>query len=78
MVYMTVVESRYARTVTIVSPWSRCPSCRRQSPYERPGWRRLSAFVVARDGERGANHPANLVALCASCHGRLDAEWRYS
>jgi len=64
--------------------------------YQQPAWRRLSDFVVARDGscrecgstrylaahdviprrDRGADHPANLIALCARCHARLEAERR--
>jgi 5-methylcytosine-specific restriction endonuclease McrA len=79
-----------------ITTGSRCPSCRRQSPYQQPEWRRLSDFVVARDGscrecgsrrylaahhviprkEGGADHPSNLIALCASCHARLEAPQR--
>ena len=33
-----------------ITTGSRCPPCRRASPYQQPAWRRLSAFVVARDG----------------------------
>jgi hypothetical protein len=33
-----------------ITTGSRCPSCRRASPYQQPAWRRLSDFVVARDG----------------------------
>lgn len=29
---------------------SRCPSCKRASPYQRVAWRRVAAQVVARDG----------------------------
>jgi 5-methylcytosine-specific restriction endonuclease McrA len=77
-----------------VTTGSKCPACRRASPYQQPAWRQLSAFVVARDGScrecgsshylaahhviparGGADHPANLVALCASCHARIE-RWR--
>ena len=75
---------------------SRCPPCRRASPYQQPAWRRLSAsssaatapaanaarrtilaahHVIPR-AEGGADHPSNLVALCASCHARLEADRR--
>jgi 5-methylcytosine-specific restriction enzyme A len=67
-----------------------------REPYQQPAWRRLSDFVVARDGscrecgsthylaahhviprnEGGADHPSNLIALCASCHARLEAYHR--
>ena len=33
-----------------LSPGSRCPACRRASPYQQPEWRQLSRFVVQRDG----------------------------
>ena len=33
-----------------VTTGSKCPQCRRASPYQRPEWRQLSRFVVARDG----------------------------
>jgi 5-methylcytosine-specific restriction endonuclease McrA len=33
-----------------ITTGSRCPSCRRASPYQQTAWRQLSAFVVARDG----------------------------
>jgi 5-methylcytosine-specific restriction enzyme A len=79
-----------------ITSGSRCPSCRRASPYQQPAWRELSRLVVARDGacrecgsthylaahhviprrEGGADHPANLVALCASYHARLEAHHR--
>jgi 5-methylcytosine-specific restriction endonuclease McrA len=81
-----------------ITTGSRCPLCRRQSPYQQPEWRRLSDFVGARDGscrecgstqylsahhviprnEGGEDHPANLVALCAGCHGRESAAERRS
>ena len=79
-----------------VTTGSKCPQCRRASPYQRPEWRALSRFVVARDGtcrdcgstyflaahhviprnEGGADHPANLVTLCAGCHSREEARQR--
>jgi hypothetical protein len=33
-----------------VTTGSRCPRCRRASPYQQRAWRELSRFVVARDG----------------------------
>jgi hypothetical protein len=33
-----------------VTTGSKCPQCRRASPYQRTEWRQLSAFVVKRDG----------------------------
>jgi 5-methylcytosine-specific restriction endonuclease McrA len=33
-----------------LSTGSRCPACRRASPYHQADWRRLSREVVARDG----------------------------
>jgi 5-methylcytosine-specific restriction endonuclease McrA len=79
-----------------ITTGSKCPMCRRASPYQQPAWRELSRFVVARDGacrecgsthylsthhviprrDGGADHPANVIALCASCHARLTAEER--
>jgi len=76
-----------------ITTGTRCPVCRRHSPYQQPAWRQLSRFVVQRDGsclecgstrylaahhviarnEGGADHPSNLIALCASCHARVEA-----
>jgi 5-methylcytosine-specific restriction endonuclease McrA len=33
-----------------ITTGSRCPPCRRASPYQQPGWRQLSMLVVNRDG----------------------------
>ena len=79
-----------------ITTGSRCPPCRRASPYQQHSWRQLSMLVVKRDGvcvrcgstyylaahhitprnEGGPDHPSNLEALCASCHGRLEARQR--
>jgi 5-methylcytosine-specific restriction endonuclease McrA len=76
-----------------ITTGSKCPACRRNSPYITPSWRQLSLLVIQRDGacvqcgsthylsahhirareHGGADHPSNLVALCASCHGRETA-----
>jgi 5-methylcytosine-specific restriction endonuclease McrA len=36
----------------------------------------LAAHHVIPRNEGGADHPANLVALCAVCHARHEAEQR--
>ena len=79
-----------------VTTGSKCPPCRRASPYQRPEWRQLSlsssnatdcadecgsthflaAHHVIPRGEGGADHPANLVTLCAGCHASLEASLR--
>ena len=33
-----------------ITTGSRCPSCRRASPYQKHSWRQLSMLVVNRDG----------------------------
>jgi 5-methylcytosine-specific restriction endonuclease McrA len=38
----------------------------------------LAAHHVIPRAEGGADHPANLVALCAACHARHEAEQRRS
>jgi 5-methylcytosine-specific restriction endonuclease McrA len=38
--------------------------------------RYLVAHHVIPRREGGADHPSNLIALCASCHARLGAEQR--
>lgn len=38
--------------------------------------RYLAAHHVIPRAEGGADHPANLTTLCASCHGRASAEER--
>jgi 5-methylcytosine-specific restriction endonuclease McrA len=36
----------------------------------------LAAHHIIPRREGGADHPSNLVTLCASCHARLEAEHR--
>jgi 5-methylcytosine-specific restriction endonuclease McrA len=52
---------------------SRDGSCR-----ECGSTRYLAAHRVIPRNEGGADHPANLIALCASCHAQLEADRRDS
>jgi 5-methylcytosine-specific restriction endonuclease McrA len=52
---------------------SRFVAARDGSCRECGSTRYLAAHHVIPGREGGADHHANLVALCASCHGRLEA-----
>jgi len=59
-----------------LSRGSRCPTCRRASPYQQPAWRQLSAFVVARDGscrECGSTHYLAAHHVIPRAEGGADA-----
>jgi 5-methylcytosine-specific restriction endonuclease McrA len=72
-------RNAFASPITIwedytVNPWPFRRVCR----WRRDSTRYLAAHHVIPRNEGGADHPANLEALCVQCHGRESAAERRS
>ena len=58
-----------------ITTGSRCPPCRRASPYQQPAWRQVSMFVTRRDGacvQCGSPHYLNAHHVIPRAEGGPD------